>query len=170
MCFNKEFTSFVPNRSFPVRGRSARRPACDRALVALVPGIGTLLQVVGGAAHEQHGGRQVENRRRDAQSYLGHCGDAGKLAAGVSLLPLALVSFPLCLNNTRNREAPCVFFFYDVPVHMGRPVSTRVGCCRALCSGERPRAFARSLRRCNVDSANTAAERTSCGGRMPRGC
>ena len=62
----------IKNRSFSLRGRSDGQPESDRIVFALVPRIWPLLQTLCGPTHEQHGGRQLEDRRRDPQSYVGH--------------------------------------------------------------------------------------------------
>ena len=72
------------NRSFSVRCRIARQPEAHRVAVALVQGSGRLLPPLRGPAHAQHGGRQLENRRRDTQSHLGDCRNTGQFTARVS--------------------------------------------------------------------------------------
>lgn len=74
------------HRSLPVRRRRRGQSESDRIVVAMVSRVGTLLQAVGGPTHEQHGGLQLEDRCRDAQSYVGDCRNAGQRTPRVSFI------------------------------------------------------------------------------------
>ena len=73
------------DRSFSVRIGRTGCAGVDRTVVAVVPGIGTLLSPVGGPAHEQHGGRQSQDRRRNAQPHLGYRRNPRQYTSRVSI-------------------------------------------------------------------------------------